>query len=92
MQDTEHLAALGIEVGEVKYDREKVAAHARNLANTVKGNLEKSLIGLDVEVIEDRGVLVGGGKIKGDQTGKVYTAKVGGGGGEERRKGALLVQ
>merc|ERR1719183_492990 len=41
MQDTEHLAALGIEVGEVKYDREKVAAHARNLANTVKGNLEK---------------------------------------------------
>ncbi len=28
MKDAEHLKGFGIEVGEVKYDREKVAAHA----------------------------------------------------------------
>ncbi|GMH68293.1 hypothetical protein TrRE_jg3783 [Triparma retinervis] len=76
MKNAEHLDALGIQVkGEVVYDRQKVADHAKNLANTVKGNLEGSLIGLGVEVIEDRGILMGEGKIKGDGSGKVYTAK-----------------
>jgi dihydrolipoamide dehydrogenase len=72
MQNAEHLDALGISVkGEVVYDRQKVADHAKNLANNVKGNLEKSLIGLGVEVIEDKGVLMGEGQIKGDESGKV---------------------
>ena len=72
MQTAEHWDALGISVqGEVVYDRQKVADHAKNLANNVKGNLEKSLIGLGVEVIEDKGVLMGEGKIKGDESGKV---------------------
>ena len=72
MKNAEHLDALGIQVkGEVVYDRQKVADHAKNLANTVKGNLEGSLIGLGVEVIEDRGILMGEGKIKGDGSGKV---------------------
>ena len=31
MKDAEHLKGFGIEVGEVKYDREKVAAHAAQL-------------------------------------------------------------
>merc|ERR1719215_1002395 len=56
MRDEKHLAALGISVGgEVTYEREKVAAHAKNLANRVKGNLEGSLTALGCEVITGRG-------------------------------------
>lgn len=51
MKDEVHLKSLGIEVGEVSYSREGIAAHAKNLANRVKGNLEASLVGLDVKVI-----------------------------------------
>ncbi|GMH59975.1 hypothetical protein TrST_g7677 [Triparma strigata] len=76
MKDASHLESLGINVeGEVTYDRQAVADHAKNLANTVKGNLENSLIGLDVSVIEGRGILAGPNKIKDDQSGKIYTAK-----------------
>jgi len=76
MRDADHLESLGISVdGEVSYDRQAVADHAKNLANTVKGNLENSLIGLSVDVIEDRGILAGPNKIKADKSGKIYTAK-----------------
>merc|ERR1719261_1337206 len=77
MRDAQHLKDLGIEVeGEVKYDREGIAAHAKNLANRVKGNLEASLVGLGVDVIEGRGILTGNPhEIKDSVTGKVYTAK-----------------
>lgn len=78
MRDSEHLSSLGIEVeGEVTYSREGIAAHAKNLANRVKGNLEASLVGLGVDVIEGRGVLTGNPhEVKDALTGKVYTAKV----------------
>lgn len=77
MRDAAHLKDLGIEVeGEVKYDREAVAAHAKNLANRVKGNLENSLISLGCDVIEGRGMLTGNPhEVKDELTGKVYTAK-----------------
>lgn len=76
MKDEVHLKSLGIEVGEVSYSREGIAAHAKNLANRVKGNLEASLVGLDVKVIEGRGVLTGRPhEVKDDKTGKIYTAK-----------------
>lgn len=78
MQESEHLKGFGIELeGEVKFDRAAVAAHAKNLANRVKGNLEASLVGLGVDVIEGRGILTGNPhEIKDSNTGKVYTAKV----------------
>ena len=78
MRNAKHLEELGIEVeGEVKYSREGIAAHAKNLANRVKGNLEASLVGLGVDVIEGRGVLTGKPhEVKDELTGKVYTAKV----------------
>ncbi len=79
MQDTSHLADLGIEISEdaVNYSREGIAAHAKNLANRVKGNLEASLVGLGVDVITGRGVLTGNPhEVKDSITGKVYTAKV----------------
>lgn len=77
MQDSSHLKDLGIEVeGKVKYDREAVAAHARNLASRVRGNLEGSLTALGCEVIEGRGILTGNPhEVKDGSTGKVYRAK-----------------
>ena len=77
MQNEEHLASLGIEVGDVKFNREGIAAHAKNLANRVKGNLEASLVGLGVDVVEGRGSLTGKPhEVLDQKTGKVYTAKV----------------
>jgi hypothetical protein len=78
MKNSAHLSDMGIEVdGEVKFSREGIAAHAKNLANRVKGNLEASLVGLGVDVVEGRGILTGNPhEIKDSVTGKVYTAKV----------------
>lgn len=77
MRDEAHLSSMGIEVGEVNYSREGIAAHAKNLANRVKGNLEASLVGLGCNVIEGRGSLTGNPhEILDQKTGKVYTAKV----------------
>ena len=78
MQDTSHLSDLGIEIDSsaVKFSREGIAAHAKNLANRVKGNLEGSLVGLGVDVVEGRGILTGNAhEIKDGNTGKIYTAK-----------------
>lgn len=78
MRNSDHLASMGVKVeGTVEFDREGIAAHAKNLANRVKGNLEASLVGLGVDVIEGRGVLTGKPhEVKDSSTGKVYTAKV----------------
>lgn len=77
MQNESHLKDLGITVsGNVEFDREGIAAHAKNLANRVKGSLEASLTGLGVDVIEGRGSLTGNPhEIKDEKTGKIYTAK-----------------
>jgi dihydrolipoamide dehydrogenase len=78
MKDQAHLSSLGIKVeGEVTYSREGIAAHAKNLANKVKGNLENSLVALGCEVIEGRGALTGQPhEVKDEATGKVYRVKV----------------
>lgn len=78
MQNKPHLDEMGITVeGEVRYDRAGIANHAKSLANRVKGNLEASLVGLGVDVVEGRGVLTGNPhEVKDEATGKVYTAKV----------------
>lgn len=57
MKDAHHLKSFGITVGDVTVDRQGVADHANQLANKVKGNLEASLRGLGVEIIESRGAL-----------------------------------
>lgn len=77
MQNAEHLASMGITVGDVQYDRAGIANHANGLANRVKGNLEASLKGLGVQIVEGRGVLTGNAhEVKDSLSGKVYTAKV----------------
>ena len=63
MRNAEHLRSMGIEVqGEVTYDREGIAGHAEQLATTIRGNLERSLVGLGVEV------LTGAAKIEDNHT------------------------
>ena len=54
----EHLNSFGIKTSGVTFDRQKVADHAKNLANKVKGNLEGSLRGLGIEIIEAKGELL----------------------------------
>lgn len=78
MRNAEHLASMGVKVeGSVEFDREGIAAHAKNLANRVQSNLQASLQGLGVEVIEGRGILTGKPhEIKDSLTGKIFTAKV----------------
>lgn len=78
MQDADHLASMGVKVdGEVQFDRQGIADHAKNLANRVKGNLQASLEGLGVNVIEGKGILTGNPhEIKDSVSGKIYTAKV----------------
>merc|ERR1712157_489054 len=78
MQDTSHLKSLGIEIGanNVNYSREGIAAHAKNLANRVKGNLENSLVALGCDVVEGRGMLTSNPQeVKDEATGKVYKCK-----------------
>ena len=81
MQAEEHLSEFGITVeggkDSIKFDREGVANHAKQLANRVKGNLEGSLVALGVDIVEGKGILTGKGhEVKDDASGKVYTAKV----------------
>jgi len=78
MKNAEHLSSMGIQVkeGSVEFSREGIRDHAKNLATRVKGNLEASLVGLSVDVIEGRGVLTGvPHEVKDETTGKVYRAK-----------------
>lgn len=77
MQATSHLREFGITVeGQVKYDREGVANHAKQLANRVKSNLEGSLVALSVDIVEGRGVLTGKPhEVKDESSGKIWTAK-----------------
>lgn len=79
MKNDEHLKSLGVIVKpeDISYSREGIAAHAKNLANRIKGNLEGSLVGLGVDVIEGRGILTGNAhEVKDSVTGKVFKAKV----------------
>jgi dihydrolipoamide dehydrogenase len=72
MGDEKHLADLGITVGGVSYEREKVAAHANNLASRVAKNLGGSLDALGITTFMEKGQMVGPTEVKlvGHPTGK----------------------
>ena len=75
MGDEKHLADLGITVGGVSYEREKVAAHANNLASKVAKNLEGSLTALGITVFPEKGELVSPTEISLVGAGKTVKAK-----------------
>lgn len=70
-----HDPHLHHQVSGVEFDRAGVAAHAKNLANKVKGGLEGSLKTLGVEVVDATGELAGANTVKAVETGKTFTAK-----------------
>jgi len=77
MGDDKHLADLGITVGGVSYEREKVAAHANNLASRVAKNLGGSLVALGIETFMEKGQMVSPTEVKlvGNAEGKTITGK-----------------
>ena len=77
MGDEKHLADLGITVGGVSYQREKVAAHANDLASRVAKNLGGSLDALGITTFMEKGQMVGPTEVKlvGHPTGKTLRGK-----------------
>lgn len=48
LKDAHHMKALGIQIEGLTYDRATIAGHAQNLAQTIQGNLKRSLVALGV--------------------------------------------
>jgi dihydrolipoamide dehydrogenase len=63
MRDTQHLQALGIQVGAVTYDRQTIADHAGNIVSKLRGDLTNSLTRLKVDIIKGYGKVVGTQKV-----------------------------
>jgi len=73
--DSKHLADFGITTGGVSYDREKVAAHANNLASKVARNLGGSLDALGITTFPEKGELVSPTEVSLVGSGKTVKAK-----------------
>jgi len=57
LKSQDHMSALGIQTGELSFDRQKIADHANNLASTIKANLRRSLEAIGVDIIHGKGTL-----------------------------------
>eukprot|EP00746_Dinoflagellata_sp_MGD_P012553 gnl/MRDRNA2_/MRDRNA2_126811_c0_seq1.p1 gnl/MRDRNA2_/MRDRNA2_126811_c0~~gnl/MRDRNA2_/MRDRNA2_126811_c0_seq1.p1 ORF type:complete len:635 (-),score=164.80 gnl/MRDRNA2_/MRDRNA2_126811_c0_seq1:86-1990(-) len=75
LQDKKHMSALGIDPGPVGYDREKVANHANQLASTIAGNLERSLVALGVDILIGHGSITAPHQVKYGPPGDDAAAK-----------------
>lgn len=64
MQNAAHLASLGIQLGSVNFERQPIADHAKNLASTIQGNLQRSLEAIGVDILKGAGKLTGKRKKK----------------------------
>ncbi|MEM9948473.1 MAG: dihydrolipoyl dehydrogenase [Cyanobacteria bacterium P01_D01_bin.36] len=74
----EHLLkSLGIQLGQVNFDRGEIANHAGNLVNTIRGNFTSSLKRLKVDIIEGWGKVAGSQTVvvKNDDGSQTFTAK-----------------
>ena len=63
LRNTEHLKSLGIQLGAVGYDRDAIAAHARNLVSKIQGDMTNSLNRLGVDIIQGWAKLAGAQKV-----------------------------
>ncbi len=77
LQDTYHLNSLGIQVGEVAFQRDAIADHATNLVNKIRSDLTNSLKRLKVDTIRGWGKVIDTQKVSvlTDNGEKVITAK-----------------
>ncbi|NEP40349.1 MAG: dihydrolipoyl dehydrogenase, partial [Okeania sp. SIO2H7] len=69
LHDAHHLNSLGIQLGNVSFDRSSIASHANNMVSKLRGDMTKSLKRLGVDVI------VGWGKMAAPQKVTVETEK-----------------
>jgi dihydrolipoamide dehydrogenase len=67
LRNAHHLKSLGIQIGNVQFEREAIANHANNLATKIQGDLTNSLKRLGVDIIR------GWGKIAGQQKVSIST-------------------
>jgi dihydrolipoamide dehydrogenase len=51
MKNADHLKMLGIEVTDVRFNRQAIADHATNLATGIRESLKKSMEGLGVDIL-----------------------------------------
>ncbi|MEM7726187.1 MAG: dihydrolipoyl dehydrogenase [Cyanobacteria bacterium P01_A01_bin.45] len=77
LRDAHHLKTLGIQIGDVGFDREAIADHANNLVSKIQGDLTNSLKRLGVDIIRGWGKITGIQKasISTDGGEKIITAK-----------------
>ena len=75
MKNEHNLKAFGIAVSDVTYDRAGVAAHAEQLANKVKVNLEGSLKAHGVDIIESLGSITTTANQVRAEDGRIVTTK-----------------
>lgn len=70
LRNAHHLKSLGIQIGQVEFDRQAIADHALNLVNKLQGDLTNSLKRLKVDVIRGWGKIAGPQKVTVTTTGK----------------------
>ncbi|WP_353121605.1 dihydrolipoyl dehydrogenase, partial [Planktothrix agardhii] len=63
LHNTHHLKNLGIQLGQVSFDREQIANHADNIVTKLRGDLTNSLKRLGVDVIQGLGKIAGSNKV-----------------------------
>lgn len=63
LRDTHHLKTLGIQLGDVSFDRQTIAQHADQTVSKLRGDLTNSLKRLKVDVLNGWGKLAGKQKV-----------------------------
>ncbi|PSP30955.1 MAG: dihydrolipoyl dehydrogenase [Cyanobacteria bacterium SW_4_48_29] len=63
LRDAHHLKSLGIQVGEVDFDRGAIADHASNTVNKIRGDMSNSLKRLGIDVISGWGKVADSQKV-----------------------------
>ena len=59
LADADHLKAFGIHAAPVRFERQKIADHARQLVDTIRANLTKTLERAGVTILRGKGRLEG---------------------------------
>ncbi|MEB3179049.1 MAG: dihydrolipoyl dehydrogenase [Nostocaceae cyanobacterium] len=77
LRNAHHLQTLGIQVGNVNFDRQAISDHAGNLVSKIQGDLTNSLKRLGVDIIQGWGKVAGVQKVSvtTDSGEKTITAK-----------------
>ncbi|HBQ97686.1 MULTISPECIES: dihydrolipoyl dehydrogenase [unclassified Roseofilum] len=77
LQDADHLKDLGIQVGDVSFERQAIADHANTLVDKIQSDLTNSLKRLKVDILRGWGKVAAPQKVTVENEGdlKTFTAK-----------------